>query len=201
MGSLARKCVDAVQNSLLGALLAHLWPFLLVAQWADASDGGPYRHSKYILGAYVCAVVFVFLAWLLGFLANHERPKDRGPFDRIQSQPRNGFEAWSRSPAGGLKPPRLTKAFVMTLGQEFSRRWAWLKWLGVFLVLAAVALSCVAYSDWAWLASISPSLASPAGRVALFWGVSVIVLAAILRNWAVDSRKRIEADAATEGPI
>ena len=120
MSNLARHWIAAIQNSLLGDLLTRVWPMVLFFQWGTYKDGH-YWVTVVILGVYLCIVVLAVLAWALGFMAIHERPKGRLALERIQDAPRNGFEVWSKPPAGGLKPPQLTKAVVMRLGDAVPR--------------------------------------------------------------------------------
>jgi hypothetical protein len=197
---LARHWIDAIQNSLLGALLVRLWPILPLVQWA-AFEESPPRHPEYLADAWSGIAVLAFLAWTLGFMAIHAKPKGRWAIERIQGAPRNAFEVWSVPPAGGLKPPRLMKAIVMALGQTSFRESVWRRWFVPTFLFGAIALLLLSKFDQAMLASVSPSLAGPGVRIGLFWGVSAVMVASILRTWAVDCRKRLEADVEADGPV
>ena len=199
MTNLARKLIEAIQNSLLDKLFMRLWPILYIIQLAVYEKGPPLRMDHvlitYAFGAFICVLAFVFLAWALGILAIYERPKGRSALERIHDAPRNGFEVWSVPPVGGRKPPRLARAIVMALGQTRSRKTVRRDWLPFILWLAAMALLLLRYFDQAWLAPVSPYLVGPGARDGILWGVLAIMFIAVLRAWAVDCRKQLGADA------
>ena len=144
-------------------------------------------------------MIVTVLAWLIGFVAIHRKLKGQAVLERRQGAPSNGFGAWSERPAGGLKPPRITKSLVMSLGRTDSRRAAWEGWLAFTLLLAAfAALFAATPSNGVLLARISPSLAAPSIRISLIFGAGVLVIASCVRRWAVDCRKSLMIDAEAE---
>jgi hypothetical protein len=197
MTNLARKWIVAIQNSLLDALLVRLW---LIVPVLDLADSGG-RRTQDSAGAFLFFVLLGFLGWVMGFLAIHERPKGRWALERMQNAPINGFEVWSVLPAGGLKPPPLTKAIVMALGQPRPRRMTWLSWGAATVFTAAIVVLSLSRLDQSLLKSVSPSLADPDVRAGLSWGVLTFMLASILRGWAVHCRERLEADVEAGGPF
>ncbi len=193
MNNLAQKWIDTIQNSLLGALLVRLWPILFLFQWAASEEDTP-LHFDSLAGVWLCILVLAFLAWTIGLVAIYEKPKGRWALERHSDAPRNGFGVWSVPPVGGLKPPRLTKAVVMALGQASSQKTAWLHWVASTILFAAMALLLLGRFDPDLLASVSPFLVGHSVCVGLLWGVAAVMAAFISRAWAVDCRKRLEAD-------
>jgi len=198
MNNPARRLVSAVQNSLLGDLVGRLFFLVLWLQWPVVGDNSPAHFQAYAT-TFACFLVFIVLTWAIGFVSIHEKPRGRWLLERIRDAPRNGFEVWTRTPAGGPRPPRLIRAIVMALGRTGPRDSGWFrKMLGAY-ALAALAFILLRHFDRAALASLNPTFAGPGFYMGVFWTIMAVVIAAALRSWAVDSRKRLETFAGKPG--
>ena len=120
MDTLARKIIDAIQNSLVGGLAIHLlWMsylgMSLIDEIAEPEWGLTLKSSYFAL--------FLFgsiLVWLIGAIAKSApRPSTSQHLsDRVTRPPENGFESWSQQPANGLHPPLFMRRIVMAIGGE-----------------------------------------------------------------------------------
>ncbi len=201
MSGLARRLVEAVQHSLLGALLVRLcWPLSMI--FLVDSQLKPHNPA-FFASALFGAVIMTILAWLIGILAIYQKPRARMALERVADAPANAFGVWSQRPAGGLRPPQVTRSLVMILGRPNSQKAVWIGRLASALAAVAfVALMAASCSNGALLVRISPSLAKdPSIRVGLICCVGILAAAVSVRDWAVNCRKLLITDGkAKESP-
>jgi hypothetical protein len=147
MSRAARRLIEAIQHLLLGSLLMRLlWPNLFWAmflvQWSTRDGPQEQQGEDAVAGIIAIWLLTALLAWLLGAVA---RPAYRSPDLSI---PSNGFEVWSRTPPGGLRPPSPFRA-LLRLAE------AWPKRLNPLAL--AVGLSCLFV---VWLLAALPDQAA-----------------------------------------
>jgi len=188
VGNFARKIIDAIQHSLLGPLLVQLlWCSWLA--WIVFDSLSPYALPHTVaLPVLVMIPGGLFLAWLLGALANRRRrPRSAPPLERLQMDPSNGFEAWSELPVGGLRPPGLMRWIVTTLGARPDEGRRWIEF-ALHTVSVAVCLALILGDPEAWW-RVHPALATPSSRLPL--GIAFIAILTVLavRNWASVQRR------------
>lgn len=199
MTEAARKLIAAVQHSLMGALLVRLWPALWIISLLGDRPGRP--TNPLLLVMLPAAALLLFLAWFVGFLAVHRRPAGRAMPERLYDAPSNSFEAWAEIPRGGLKPPRLIRSLVMSLGRKDSKPVVWV-WGTVSMSCGGVlsVLIVMSYFDNAALASISPALATASAQTTQVLCLAVLTAAVVVRRWAVDYRDQLSSGANAEPP-
>lgn len=194
MRTLARKCIEAVQNSLLGDLLVRLLP---VSTFALAMV--PTETSHHGIRDIVAATVALIwmLVWAFGFFAIHAGPKGRLTLERIQDAPPRAFGVWSQSPAGGFRPPRLTRAIVLALGRPCPRPLSRLlrrRWFGRMVVAALLAPLFVLFISRnapSLLGPAAPYFEQPGVGTGLVWVWLTETLILTVRSWAIDFRVQL----------
>ncbi len=190
MGNLARKIIDAVQNSMLGSLLVRLvWPCGWLI-WLVFDNLSPDGIDFSLMGpVFVLLLSSVFLIWLLGTFANR-RPRSALSLERVQDEPANGFDAWSELPAGGLRPPPLTRWIVTAIGESPELRRSWIGFgLGMASLTSAFALAVFDSDFWE---GMHPALGDPSVRLLPALACVAIFIGTVIRNWASDQRRSLE---------
>ncbi|RZJ16414.1 MAG: hypothetical protein EON91_13400 [Brevundimonas sp.] len=191
MGNIARRIIDAVQNSLLDRLALQMTQVLGPVLFLGTMGSTVWmRTTLWLIPA---MLVLVALAWLLGALANRRprpRPRPRSPYDGLHELPANGIEAWKELPAEGLRPPRAMRKLVMTLA--LGRALPWTGVLSTALYLGAVAMLLgLAQTSSAFGADINPTLSDPETRVKLGDACIILIALLALRRWAVEQCDRL----------
>jgi hypothetical protein len=198
VGNLARKIIDAVQNSMLDKLVARLFPLLWVFTFWDRLAPSDSWTGFMIL---IFALLGLFaLYWVIGAIADEPpRPRRRRPFDQLHERPVDGFSAWEKLPPEGLRPPALIRCLVMTLGVRGP------SWISVIEVLA---LPCtfgltwmLAYKSGTFWTGVHQALAEQTVREQVFLAAAVVLTVLILRGWAVEQRQRISPSPAPGLPV
>ena len=197
MSGLARRLVEAVQHSLLGALLVRLWlPLWMINFVVDQSN--PRDDEVFLSSVISVTAVVMFLAWLLGVLAIDRTPKGRTALERCQDAPTNTFEVWTQCPVGGLRPPRLIRSLVIILGRTDSQKGVWEELLVCILPIALSFLILAVYSNGVLPDHANPFLANPSVRTNLIWCMVGLSVAACVRSWAIRYRKLLAPDVRAE---
>ncbi|MBJ7448081.1 MAG: hypothetical protein JHC81_11150 [Brevundimonas sp.] len=194
MDTLARKIIDAIQNSLVGDLFWKLiWPFGYL--WVTLTEEVAFSPSRSpLLGAYfIVLLAGFFLIWLLGTIAKTApRPISvRHLSDRVIRPPENGFESWSQPPADGLRPPRIMRRIVETLGGSRSiseGRFAWLS-LAFLIGILVLPISLVLFPNF-W-SEAHPVFASEPIRLILVQACLFVLVAFQIRQWATEQKRRL----------
>ena len=193
MDTLARKIIDAIQNSLVGGLAIHLlWiSYLgtsLIDEIAEPEWGLTLKSSYFAL--------FLFgsiLVWLIGAIAKSApRPTTAQHLsDRVTRPPENGFESWSQQPANGLHPPLFIRRIVMAIGGETQppRQKFGLLALLLFIGLSLFAFGVVFLPN-VW-PDAHPLLKSVTTRVFLVLVWMAIIIALVIRGWATKQKFRL----------
>jgi len=192
VGNFARKIIDAVQNLMLDRLLLASFPLLGLATWWDDRFESPIPDLTLWLLAGFPALLIV--AWLVGVVANHARHR-RG------SDPMDGFGAWSLRPPEQLNPPGWIRALVFALSFPRGHASVWwaLPWMAVFMgaFCLLLILAREPLPEWVY---VHPAMTNPA-FVDRVWLVSAgLVVAMIVRSWALEQRNRIDPPSQTEQP-
>lgn len=190
MRNLARKLIDAVQNSLLGPLLSALAGGVMPMALLVISLAPPLTDLWLVPPVLGLLVLVSALAWAIGALANR-RPRHISPLHAVQLAPpyelSNGFEAWTRLPADGLRPPEAMRWIVTRLGahpEEEAHRLEAALGLGAMILTGTL---CLVSSD-IWQ-RFYPALAAPSARL-LPALIGVAILTALqVRVWASTQRK------------
>lgn len=191
MGNLARKIIDAVQNSMLDRLLLASFPLLGLAAWWDDRWESP--NPDLTLWLLVGLPTVFIVAWLIGVAANHARPR-RG------SDPMDGFGAWALMPPERLNPPDWIRAivFALTFPRSSASWWALFSmavFMGSFCLL--LILSRQPLPEWAY---VHPAMADPA-VVDRVWFISAgLFVASVVQSWAFEQRRRLDPTTQTEQP-
>lgn len=192
VGTLARKAIDAIQNSTLDRLYVALATLAVVAMnlfvviaISDRPSTEPIPRTLVVFGGFWMLLAIPAAAWMLGALANR-RPG-------ATARHRNGFEAWKELPAGGLRPPEAVAWLAERLSFGSRTRDGALE-LCIKLALMVPLLAFVAVS-------LAPERAA-ALSIATSWTESpttlplllTLTLMAALRQWAVDVNSRLHGD-------
>lgn len=194
MDTLARKIIDAIQNSLVGDLVIKLyWPVGYL--WVAATEQVAYPDlSKTPMAIYFAiGVPGILLIWILGKAAKTApRLSDEGiMLDQIARPLENGFQTWSQPPANGLRPPRAMRRIVEAIGGPKplgDQKFGWLS--GVFLIAAMlVAISLVLFPN-VW-SDAHPFFASEPTRLVLIQACLLILVAFQVRQWATEQKCRL----------
>lgn len=191
MDTLARKIIDAIQNSLVGDLVMKLiWPFgyLCVAFTEDVAfptGGSP------LLGPYaVLLLASIFLIWLLGTIAKTapRRPMISHLSDRVTRPPENGFETWSQPPANGLHPPEFMRRIVETIGGTRHPKDQKFGWLSVAFVIAAILLAASIGEFPGFWSKAHPLFTSAPMRLVIIQACLLVLLVFQVRQWATEQK-------------
>lgn len=196
MDTLARKIIDAIQNSLVGDLFWKLiWPFgyLWVAFTEDVAfpDGG-----SPLLGPYaVLLLASIFFIWILGTIAKTatHRPMVSHLSDRVTRPPENGFETWSQPPANGLHPPELMRRIVETIGGTRYLKDQKFGWLSLAFVIAAILLAASIGLFPAFWSKAHPLFSSATMRLFTIQACLLVLLVFQIRQWATEQKLRLAA--------
>lgn len=196
MDTLARKIIDAIQNSLVGDLFWKLiWPFgyIWVAFTEDVAfpDGG-----SPLLGPYaVLLLASIFLIWILGTIAKTatHRPMVSYLSDRVTRPPENGFETWSQPPANGLHPPELMRRIVETIGGTRYLKDQKFGWLSLAFVIAAILLAASIGLFPAFWSKAHPLFSSAIMRLFTIQACLLVLLVFQIRQWATEQKLRLAA--------
>ncbi len=193
MGNFARKIIDAVQNSMLDKLFVQLFPLLWISSaWEQLSP------SEYGAGIWVLLLGFVG-PWLLYSLLEaaadqSPKPRQRTPYDPVYEYPSNSLSVSDQPPKERLRPPAFLRSLVMTLGAGGR---SWISIVEGFLFIGAFAVTwTLAYKSQSFWSEVDPRLAEQASREQLFIAASVILIAVLVRGWAVEQRERLSPSAA-----
>lgn len=191
MGNLARKIIDAVQNTMLDSLLSRLVGLLWIGSiWQSQMQSDGMEVMATILIA--TGVIFA-LAWMLGALANRRPSPRKGPLQRLHQPPANGFEAWSELPAGGLRPPKLVRAAIMMLGTRKSRFSGWVRLMSFCAFLLAIGLIwALPNRPPSFWAGIHPWLSDTSVHDRLWAACAGLVVFLTIQSWATEQRARLE---------
>jgi hypothetical protein len=188
VGNIARKIIQAVQNTMLDKLFLRLIPFWGVAVlW----DGG--KTSEISIALFLLAGLVFFVAWSLGAFALLKPPTGRSALQRLHDTPENGLEVWSHPPEGGIRPPRIMRVFVRTLGVGDSGprpEWFSVLTVALFVPVAVFTVAVATKPPEFW--RDAPWLAIPSNRVAILGGATIVVVAFVVRNWASEQRALLE---------
>lgn len=190
MGNLARKIIDAVQNTMLDKLVAKLIPLLWI--WLIWDQMQPERGVVFPLAAAVAGLGLVIGAWGLGALANRRpRPARPGPYDRLHETPPNGFAAWDEPPEGGLRPAPVMRRLVAVLGARSRGDWSVFAGFLLFFALGAAVWTLGRSSAGFW-ASVHPTLVETAARADLVAVAGGLLAVVMVRHWATEQRERLD---------
>ena len=191
MQRMAQRLIEAVQNTLLDTLFVRLLPFLMLSDlWGRVFERR--SASELQLGLILMAAGLLFLSWLVGFLAIHERSNGVWILERAEGAAANGFDAWSQRPPAGLKPPGAMRALVTVVGTPTPLPARTMTWLGLIVLAGWLgAYFGLEFGSNGLLAAVSPILAAPGVRHDLILGLVVIALLMIVRDWAVYSRANL----------
>lgn len=202
METLARKIIDAIQNSLVGDLVARLfWPigylWLIVTNAITPDD----LNLWFAIGAAVFWIFGAFTIWLLGALANRSlKRRKRYLSDPGVPLPANGFEAWEIPPQDGLRPPAFMRKLVNILGAQDVRSKDVSRAVFLSLFIALIALmGGLAFSPQ-FFEKVHPWFASTEHRLLLVHACLVGLTALQIRQWAVD-QKRLLAEQDLAKPL
>lgn len=202
METLARKIIDAIQNSLVGDLVARLfWPIgylWFLTTNAITPDGLDLRIAIGSAGFWIFGV---FTVWLLGNLANRSlKHQKRYLNDPSAPFPSNGFEAWSIPPQDGLRPPAFMRSLVNILGAQDVRLKSLSRatFLTVFLALIAL-MGALAFSPQ-FFEKVHPWFANTEHRLLLVHACLAVLAVLMVRQWAVD-QKRLLAEQDLAKPL
>ncbi|MGA0546057.1 hypothetical protein ACO2Q1_12345 [Brevundimonas sp. VNH65] len=193
MPQLARKLIDAIQNTLLDGLIFRLLNMLMASLAAARLSGVETAPDYAFLFLIPAFIGLIFMAWLLGFLANRSQPPATTPLARLHQPRRNGFEAWHDPPAGGLNPPVFFRRFVKVLSR--ANRWlavpAWIGW-----IVGLLALVAPSWPSPEWRAMDGGVL----DRYADLIFASVLALGLLLSflMWASESNRRLTSASQTQ---
>lgn len=192
MGNLARKIIDAVQNSMLDRLFVRLFPLLWIASmWEQLSP------SEYGAGTLMLLLGVAGL-WLLYSLLEaaadqSPKPRRRSPYDPVHVYPSSSLPVSNQPPKECPRPPAFIRSLVMTLGFG-GRSWAFILESLMFIGAFALVLALTYKSQLFWSA-VDPRLADQDSRERLFLAASVILFALFIRGWAVEQRERLAPSA------
>lgn len=196
MDTLARKIIDAIQNSLVGDLLVKLyWP--LGYMWAALTERAVYPDfSKPLIASWLAAgAIGVCLAWLLGKIAKTapRLTKDGFLMDQVARPLENGFQTWSQPPADGLRPPRLMRRFVEVIGETKPLGEQKLGWLSFSFLISTVLVGIsLVFLPKFWF-EIHPLFASEPTRIVLVQTCLIVLVAFQVRQWATEQKRRLAA--------
>ena len=194
MDTLARKIIDAIQNSLVGDLVMKLiWPFGYL--WVTLTEEVAFApSSSSLLGAYfVVLSVGIFLIWLLGTIAKTApRPSSvRHLSDRVIRPPDNGFETWSQPPADGLRPPRFLRRVVEAIGGTRHLKDQKFGWLSLAFVIASILLAASIGLFPAFWSKAHPLFTSATMRLVIIQACLLVLLVFQIRQWATEQKLRL----------
>ena len=189
MGNLARKIIDVVQNLFLDRLFLRVFPLWWIGSLWEKRQ--PDQYFGVMLPLMFSVFALFAVAWGLGAVANRRPLLRKGPRPWLQGTPENGFEAWSKPPAGGLRPPSSLRRMVMVFGHRPNRE-IWLPLAEVAIFLSAiVVLWALAYGSVPW-ANLHPASSNSSVRDALWIGTTAVLVLMVLRHWAIEQRDRLE---------
>lgn len=199
MGNLARKFMNAVQNSMLDKLFERLVSPLLgiSAAWSQLSTS----ESDTGFWALFLAVTGLWLLYsLLGVIADQSpKPRQRTPYDPVYDYPSNSSSAWDQQRKDGLRPPAPIRAFVMTFGVR-GQSWIWVI-EGLMFIGALTLAGMLAYKSQAFWSGVHQGLAQQATREQLFLAASVVLTVLVIRGWAVEQRQQLSPSPAPGLPV
>lgn len=192
MNKSAKSSVAFIQNNFLDVLFIRAWQLWFFAPIFELEQY-PYKILGFSQGLSVSIVLMVIFAWALGFFAIHVRSRNRWSFQRVRNAPANAFGVWSTLPVGGRNPPRLTRAVVMSLSQEASRAWVWIGRLVQVAAGACLLILVLGLHHQMLPAQLLSTVFVAWSRGDVLWLVLAVAVGRVLREWAVQSRKRLEA--------
>lgn len=203
METLARKIIDAIQNSLVGDLVARLvWPTSYL--WWQVTDhltpGG--LDWRINVGVFLLIIVGFLAAWVLGAIATtSKRPKKRYFSDHVDTAIWNGFGGWSLPPHEDLRPPVFMRRIVDVLGRPNANS------KGIFSILAFAAAITVLLLPIslmlfpAFFANAHPWLADAGHRLLVAQSCLAILVAFQIRQWATMQKHRLAEQNLTLRPV
>jgi len=189
VGNLARKIIDAVQNTMLDRLVVRLFPLLWI--WSMWDRMAPSKSGTASLMLILGIFALLALHWVLGALADEPlKPRRGNPYDA--HAPR-APSAWDKQPEGGVRPPAFIRAFVMAFGAGGR---GWISIIEGLVFAGAFTLTwMLAHNSEAFWSDLHQGLAEQVSRERLFLAVSVILIALLIRGWAVEQRERLSPSA------
>lgn len=201
METLARKIIDAIQNSLVGDLVIRSF-WLISFLWWHITDALTPGGLDYRIGLSLLATCLFGMAaiWLLGVLANKSpRSQKRYWSDEPGPLTANGFGAWHILPSDGLRPPAFMRRLVSILGanemqsRSSTRPYFLAAYTGLLTLMGGLAF-------WPELSEkVHPWFASAEHRLLLAHACLVVLIAFLIRQWAVD-QKQLLAESGPESP-
>jgi len=199
--TLARKIIDAIQNSLVGDLVIRSFWLISFFWWSFTDTLTPGGLDPRIgLSLLATCLLGMTAIWLLGVLAN-KPPKRRKRHWSDEPEPltANGFGAWHILPADGLRPPAFMRRLVTILGanemqpRSSTRPYFLAAYTGVLTLMCGLVF-------WPELSEkIHPWFASAEHRLLLAHACLVVLIAFLIRQWAVD-QKRLLAEPGLANP-
>lgn len=203
MEKLARKIIDAIQNSLVGDLVARLvWPAPYL--WWQVTDhltpgGLDWRISA---GVFLVTIMGFLAAWVVGAVAETpRRPKKKEFSDHVDVAIWNGFGAWSFPPHKDLSPPVFMRRIVDFLGRSNANP------KGVFSIVALAAILVGLFLPLGlmlfpqFFANAHPWLADAGHRLLVAQSCLAIFVASQIRQWATVHKHRLAEQNLTLRPI
>ncbi|MDP2765716.1 MAG: hypothetical protein Q8O54_12870 [Brevundimonas sp.] len=190
MGNLARKIIDAVQNTMLDKLVARLVPLLWISfLWERLSPSESGTASLILIFG---VLGLLALHWVLGTIADQPpKPRQRTAYDHVHDHPTSAFAAWDQPPEEGLRPPALIRSLVMTLGVRVP---SWFSVIEGLMFICGITLAwMLAYKSEAFWSGVHQALAQQALREQLFLTAAVAVTGLLIRLWAVEQRQRLSS--------
>ena len=194
MGNLARKIINAVQNSMLDRLFLRLFPLLWISSMWEQLSSSDYGAGTLML-LFGVAGIWLLYSLLEAAADQSPKPRRRSPYDPVHVYPSSSLPVSNQPPKKCPRPPAFVRSLVMTLGFG-GRSWAaiveGLMFIGAFGL--AVALAYKSQSFWS---AVDPRLAGQVSRERLFLAASVILIALFIRGWAVEQRERLSPSPAS----
>lgn len=193
MEKLARKIINAIQNSLVGDLVARLvWPTSYL-WWQVTDQLTPGRLDWRISAGVVLVMVGGFLSvWVLGAVATTpKRPKKRYFSDHVDTAIWNGFGGWSLPPHEDLRPPVFMRRLVEALGSPNAKPQGILVIPAVAIAISVLLLPFGLIWFPQFFADAHPWLADAGHRLLLAQACLAIFVAFQIRQWATVQKHRL----------
>lgn len=178
---------------MLDRLFVRLFPLLWISSaWAELSP------SAYAAGALAIPLGGIGL-WLLYSLLEaaadqSPKPRPRSPYDPVHVYPSNIFRVSDQPPKERLRPPPFMRSLVMRFSVGGR---SWISIVEGLMFIGAFALTwTLAHKSQSFWSKVDPRLAEQTSREQLFLAASVVLIALIVRGWAVEQRERLSPSTA-----